>query len=235
MASIKPKIYTTGLGTVEPYAYLTKPDYGNGEKGFGNPRGVYKGNLTLSNSDPRCQAMIDEIVKCHEEHYAERKAEYEANPPVPQRGKKPVLPYEGDLPFYDNGDGTTTFKFNCYASYQDKKTKETRTINVVIVDSKGKKIEQLPQFIGAGSKCKFKYKLMPYPWNPSVGASVKLQLDSVMLVELATSGGGESDWADDVEEGGYEASKPKDGEWSQEDVDGVNTGDDSSDDDDGDF
>lgn len=235
MAS-KQKVFTSGLGSVEPYAYLTKPDYGNEERGFGNPRGVYKGNLTLDNSNPRCQAMIDEIVKCHEEHYAERLADYEANPPVVQRGKKPLLPYEGDLPFTDNGDGTTTFKFSCYASYQDKKTKETRAINLVVVDSRGKKLEELPLFIGAGSKIKVKYKLMPYPWNPSVGASVKLQLDSVMLVELATSGGGESDWGDDVEEGGYQASKPRqnEGDWSQGDYDDAQSQSDSAEDD-GDF
>lgn len=234
MSKPKVAILTSGLGLAEPYAYLTKPDYGNEEKGFGNPRGVYKVNLTLPNDDPRCQKMVDEIVACHEENYAARKAEYEENPPVVQRGKKPLLPYEGDLPFFDNGDGTTTFKFNCYASYQDKKTKETKHITVTIVDSRGKKITELPQFIGAGSKLKVKYKLLPYSWNTAVGASVKLQLDSVMLVELSTNGGSEGDWTDDVEEGGYEADNSRSGGWSQEDVDNVNTGDDSTDDD-GDF
>lgn len=235
MASSKQKVFTSGLGSVEPYAHLTKPDYGNEEKGFGNPRGVYKAALTLDNKNPRCQSMIDEIVAVHEAHYAERLAEYEANPPAPQRGKKPLLPYEGDMPFIDNGDGTTTFKFSCYASYQDKKTKETRNINLIVVDSKGKKLEELPLFIGAGSKIKVKYKLMAYPWNPSVGASVKLQLDSVMLVELATSGGGGSDWGDDTEEGGYEASKPQNGGWSQDDYDAAQSQAESGEDDDGDF
>lgn len=201
-------ILTTALGVCEPFAYLTKPDYGNEERGFGNPRGVYKVNLTIDNKNPRCQSMIDEIVKAHEEHFAQRKAEYEENPPQVQRGKKPLLPYEGDLPFIDNGDGTTTFKFSCYASYQDKKTKETKAINVTIVDSKGKRIEDLPAFIGGGSKLKLKYSLMPYTWNPTVGASVKLQLSSVMLVELAAGGaGGGDDWSDDAEEGGYEAQQ----------------------------
>ena len=197
-------VFTTGLGVVEPFAYLTKPDYGNEERGFGNPRGVYKAMLTLDNDNPRCQKMIDEIVAIHEEHYEARKAEYEANPPKVQKGKKPLLPYEGDLPFIDNGDGTTTFKFSCYASYQDKKTGETRHINVMIVDSKGKRLAEVPAFIGGGSKGKLKYNIMPYPWNPSVGASVKLQISSFMLVELATGAGGGDDWGDDTEEGGYQ-------------------------------
>lgn len=217
------KIFTSALGTAEPYAYLSKPDYGNEERGFGNPRGVYKVDLTIPNKDPRCQRMVDEIVKCHEEAYAAAVEEYEANPPAVARGKKPLKPYEGDMPFFDNGDGTTTFKFKSYASYQDKKTKETKHINLVVVDSKGKKIEDVP-IIGGGSKLKVKYSLIPYKWNTAVGASVKLQLESVMLVELATFGGGEDDWADEVEENGYvasgsaKASKPRDEEsWDEDD------------------
>ena len=152
------KIFTSALGTAEPYAYIAKPDYGNEERGFGNPRGVYKVDLTIPNKDPRCQRMVDEIVKCHEEAYAAAVEEYEANPPAVARGKKPLKPYEGDMPFFDNGDGTTTFKFKCYASFQDKKTKETKHINLVVVDSKGKKIEDVP-IIGGGSKLKVKYSL----------------------------------------------------------------------------
>ncbi|MRU27422.1 hypothetical protein, partial [Xylella fastidiosa] len=82
-----------------------------------------------------------------------------------------------------------------------KKTKETKHINLVVVDSKGKKIQEVP-IIGGGSKLKVKYSLVPYKWNTAVGASVKLQLESVMLVELATfGGGGEDEWADEVEDG----------------------------------
>lgn len=201
MAFNRKAILTSGLGTVEPFSHLTKPDYGN-EK-FKNDRGVYKASLTLSNSNPRCQSMIDEIVKAHEEHYLPLKEEYEANPPQVARGKKPLLPYEGDLPFIDNGDGTTTFKFSCYASYTDKKTKEVKPITVTIVGANGKRIEELPAFIGGGSELKIKYSLMPYPWNPTVGASVKLQLSSVMLVKLSAGQGGGDDWSDETEEGGY--------------------------------
>ncbi|MRT45098.1 single-stranded DNA-binding protein, partial [Xylella fastidiosa subsp. multiplex] len=158
----------------------------------------------------------DEIVKTHEEAYAAAVAEFEANPPQVQRGKKPLTPYEGDLPFFDNGDGTTTFKFKCYASFQDKKTKETKHINLVVVDSKGKKIQEVP-IIGGGSKLKVKYSLVPYKWNTAVGASAKLQLESVMLVELATfGGGGEDEWADEVEDGGYTASESRQSRDEQE-------------------
>lgn len=206
----------SGLGNADGFVYLNKPDYGNEEKGFGNPRGVYKVDLTLPTDHPRTQEMINEIVAAHEDNYEAAKAEYEANPPQVPRGKKPLLPYEGDMPFIDNGDGTTTFKFKCYASYQDKKTKETRHINVTIVDSRGKVMKE-PPFIRSGSKLKVKYSLMPYKWNTAVGASVKLQLDSVMLVELATSGAG-GDWGEDeAEESGYVPQRRSEGGWDASD------------------
>lgn len=202
MAFAKKKILTSALGTAEPYAYIAKPDFGQGS--FKNERGVYKVSLTIPNA--KCQGMIDAIVKCHEENYAARVEEFEANPPQVARGKKPLQPYEGDMPFFDNGDGTTTFNFKCYGSFTDKKTGENKPINLVVVDSKGKKIQDVP-IIGGGSKLKVKFSMVPYGWSKVAGASVKLQLESVMLVELATFGSGGDDWADDVEEGGYEASE----------------------------
>lgn len=209
----KKQILTSALGTAEPYAWLSKPDYGNEEKGFGNPRGIYRVNLTIPNKDPRCQTMVDQIVHCHESSYADAVEEHKANPPQVQRGKKPLIPYEGDMPFFDNGDGTTTFKFKCYASFQDRITKETKHLGLTVVDSRGIKMQEVP-IIAGGSKLKVKYSLIPYKWNTAVGASVKLQLEGVMLVELATFGGGD-DWADDVEEGGYQAGPAKEQQWSE--------------------
>ncbi|APW79757.1 ssDNA-binding protein [Pectobacterium phage PP47] len=228
------KVYTSGLGTADGYVYLNKPDYGNEEKGFGNPRGVYKVDLTLDNASPACKRMVKEIVDMHNEHYAEKLADYEANPPTVARGKKPLLPYEGDMPFIDNGDGTTTFKVKCYASFQDKKTKETKHIVPTIVDANGKVMKE-PPFIRSGSKLKVKYKLFPYSWNTAVGASVKIQLDSVMLVELATSGNG-GDWgADEAEEGGYSQQSPEERQWSQDDGEGTSESGSGDEGDDGDF
>jgi len=74
-----------------------------------------------------------------------------------------------------------------------------------VVDSKGKKIQDVP-LIAGGSKLKIKFSMVPYGWSAVAGASVKLQLESVMLVELATFNGESDDWDDEVEEGGYEAS-----------------------------
>lgn len=231
MAFAKKKVFTSALGVAEPYAYIAKPDFGQGS--FKNERGVYKVSLTIPNK--ACQGMIDAIVKAHEENYERLVAEYEENPPKVARGKKPLEPYEGDMPFFDNDDGTTTFNFKCYGSFTDRKTGENKPINLVVVDSKGKKIQDVP-IIGGGSKLKVKFSLVPYGWSKVAGASVKLQLESVMLVELATFGGGGDDWADEVEEGGYEAEDtPRKPRQTQEESWDEEPEDSTEEDDNGDF
>ncbi|MFL1495726.1 single-stranded DNA-binding protein, partial [Pseudomonas antarctica] len=112
MAGPRKEILTTPKGIAEPYCSLQKPDYGNPEKGFGNPRGLWKVDLTVSSR--AAQPLIDTIVQAHEANYKKLLAEHEKNPPVVPRGKKPLLPYEGDMPFVDNGDGTVTFKIKGY-------------------------------------------------------------------------------------------------------------------------
>lgn len=231
MAFAKKKIFTSPLGVCEPYAYIAKPDFGG--EGFENPRGTYKVDLTLPNED--CQKMVDAIVKCHEESYAAKLQAYEDNPPPVKKGKKPLVPYEGDMPFFDNGDGTTTFKFKCYGSFEDRKTGETRKINVTVVDSKGKKIQDVPMIAG-GSKLKVKFSMVPYGWSNVAGASVKLQLEGVMLVELATFGGESDDWSDEVEEDGFVASDaPKRAPRDEQDWSESDDSEDEAEDDDGDF
>lgn len=220
MAFAKRKVFTSARGVAEPYCYLAKPDFGSGD--FKNERGVYKVSLTVSNDDPRCQKMIDEIVEAHETDYAARLEEYEANPPKVVKGKKPLKPYVGDMPFMDNEDGTTTFHFKCYGSYTDKKTGENKPIDLAIVDSKGKRIRGERPAISGGSELKIKYTLFPYGWSAVAGASVKLQLDSVMLIKLVEfGGGGEDEWADEIEEDGYVADetqtrKPQKSDWDEE-------------------
>lgn len=231
------KVFTTPVGTCEPYAYIRQPDFGG--EGFKNPRGTYKVDLTLSKDDAGCQKMMDAIVACHEESYAARVADYEENPPKVQRGKKPLVPYEGDMPFIDNDDGTVTFKFKAYGSFTDKKTGENREIKLLVVDSKGKKLEPVP-IIAQGSQLKVKFKMVPYGWTPTVGASVKLQLESIMVVELAEFGGGSDLWGDDDFEDGFSAdqnpaAKSRKGDDNEDDEPWDTDGDDKPTDDADDF
>lgn len=233
MAFNKRKVLISALGVAEPYCYLQKPDYGHGD--FKNERGTYKVSLTISNDDPRCQQMIDEIVEAHEADYAARLEEYEANPPKVVKGKKPLKPYVGDMPFIDNEDGTTTFNFKCYGNFTDKKTGENRPIELKVVDSRGKRIHEVPAISG-GSELKIRYSLFPYGWSAVAGASVKLQLEGVMLVKLVEFGGGDDDWGDEVvdDEDGYVATNQKPREQSRQ-APSDNDDEQEDEDDDGDF
>lgn len=205
MAYQRPKSHFTPVGVAEPYCWLQKPDYGN--ENFKQPRGVYKVDLTVPADDPKTRQLMAEIERIHAENYARLEQEYAENPPKVQRGKKPLEPYEGDMPFFENDDGTVTFKFKCYASYQDRKTQETKQINLSVVDSKGKVIRDVPNIAG-GSELKVKFSMIPYGYTAVAGASVKLQLEGIMLINLREFGaGGADDWGDEVEEDGFVATE----------------------------
>lgn len=201
MSNTRPKkeFLFTPVGTVEPYAYIAKPDYGQGS--FASERGKYKINLTISSD--KAQPLIDKIVKLHEADYAKRLAEHKKNPPQVQRGKKPLLPYQGDLPFIENDDGTVTFKFAGWASYE--KDGEMIPMVLKVADAKGKPIKEVPNISG-GSEGKVRFTIVPYGWNATVGASVKLQLEGFMLTKLVEYAGGGDDWGGQ-EEDGYVASE----------------------------
>lgn len=175
------KFYFTPRGIVEPDCAIQKPDYGNPELGFGNPRGLWKANLTVPGEDAR--PLVEEIVQAHEANYKKLLAEHKKNPPVVPHGRKPLLPYEGDMPFSINDDGTVTFRIKRYASYIDRHTRENRPLPLKVVDSKGKHICDVPAIAG-GSELKVRFSVFPYGWTAVAGASVVLQLDSVMLIKL---------------------------------------------------
>ncbi|WP_085589323.1 DUF2815 family protein [Pseudomonas sp. B14(2017)] len=195
----RPQVITP-RGTVEPYAYISKPDFGRDH--FATERGKYKLALTIPTDE--AQPLIDKIVKWHEESYARRLAEHKKNPPQVQRGKKPLLPYEGDLPFVENDDGTVTFRMSSYDRFEDRKTGKTVMKPLKVSDSRGKALAEVPNISG-GSEVKVKLTLLDYGWTPTTGASVKLQIDAVMLLKLVEFGGGEEDWGDEVEEDGFVA------------------------------
>jgi hypothetical protein len=226
--SNKKVFFFTPTGVVEPYCYLQKPDYGN--ESFKQPRGVYKASLTVPSA--QAQPMIDRIVALHEESYAARLEEHKANPPVVQRGKKALVPYEGDLPFIENEDGTVTFKFSGYASYQ--KDDESFPIVLKVVDSKGKRIEKVPAISG-GSKLKLRYSMFDYGWTNVAGASVKLQLDSVMLVELVEYASGGDDWSGQEEDGYEGASGSSKSDWDDKSDPGFQGNEDAADSSDADY
>ncbi|MCF6128015.1 hypothetical protein, partial [Mesorhizobium ciceri] len=153
MAKEQLKTFTTPVaGIVEPYAWLNKAD-----TKF-NERGEHKVNLTFSLDDPKVRKMIDVLQKIHDDAYAKALADHEKNPPQVQRGKKPIEPREGDMPWIENGDGTVTLKFKCFASYL--KDGKSEPIVLRFYDTDAKLIRDVPN-IGSGSKLKVKFKVLP--------------------------------------------------------------------------
>ena len=195
MSNTRPKkeFLFTPIGTVEPYSSIAKPDYGQGF--FASERGKYKINLTIDSD--KAQPLIEKIVKLHEADYAKRLAEHKKNPPRVQRGWRPLLPSQGALPFIENDDGTVTFKFAGWASYE--KDGELIPQPLRIVDTTGELIVDVPD-IAPGSEGKVRFTVVPYGWNATVGASVKLQLEGFMLTKLVEFDDGHGDWIGQEEE-----------------------------------
>lgn len=193
------KFYFTPRGIVEPDCAIQEPDYGSPERGFGNSRGLWRANLTIPGEDAR--PLVEEIVQVHEANYRKLLAEHKKNLPVVPHGRKPLLPYEGDMPFVINDDGSVTFKIKGYASYIDKNTQENKPIPLKVVDSKGKHICDVPAIAG-GSELKVKFSMLPYCWSVVAGASVILQLDSVMLIKLVEPDSDDG-WGAEAVEGGW--------------------------------
>lgn len=181
-------------GVIAPYAYIQRPDTKY------NDRGIFKLTLTCQVDDPAVVALMDEILKAHTANYEALEAEFKENPPKAKPGKKPLKPYEGDMPFVDNEDGTVSFNFKSYATFKDKKTGEMVERKVAVVDGRGKCLPVVPAIAG-GSEGKVKFSLVPYGYTAVAGASVKLQLDSLMLLKLVEFGAaGDDDWGDEVED-----------------------------------
>lgn len=183
MAKQPKQYFISACGYVEPYCYLTKPDFGN-EK-FKQPRGLYKVSLTISNDDERCQKMKQLILNAHEANYKAAVAQaQEANRNKPQVRGKPsgANIKQGPIPFVETPEeNVTTFNFKSYASYTDKSNNVVAN-DLNIHDSKGVLIKN-PPAIGEGSHIKVKFSLVPYN-TTTAGAGIKLQLESVMLIKL---------------------------------------------------
>lgn len=202
MSSFQKKEYLfTPIGTVEPYCYLAKADFGTGS--FASERGKFKVNLTVDRE--KAQPLMNKITALYEGDYKSRMAEYKKNPPQVPKGKKPPkAPYQGELPFIENDDDTVTFRFSSYDRYERDGKVIMKPIKVV--DAKGKVIVDVPNISG-GSEGKVRFTMLAYGWSNVAGASVKLQLDSFMLTKLVEFGGAEGGWDGEEEEDGYVASE----------------------------
>src|SRR5450830_632450 len=157
---VKKEFHFTPVGIADDYCAIHKPDCGRLEMGFGNPRGVYKVDLTVPSRE--AQPLIDKINKIHKANYRAQVAEFKKGRVAAMKnlapGRKLQEPYEGNMPYFENDDGTVTFKFSSYASYVDKKTEELKPLVLKVVDSKGKRIDNVPAISG-GSELKARFSM----------------------------------------------------------------------------
>ncbi|ARV77597.1 single stranded DNA binding protein [Pasteurella phage vB_PmuP_PHB02] len=194
-------VAVTGVGMVGDYPYIAKPDFGTGS--FKSAHGNYKFTLIMDKEDPKCIQLMNLIDEGYEENLENLRADLNNSSAKQVRGKKPPKIEEGDKPYFDNEDGTVTFKLACHAGFTDKKTGEARKINLPVTDTKGTVLKNVPN-IGANSEVKVKVQLVPYG-STAFPASIKLRPLAVMLVKLVEYGaqGDTLDWGDEEVEEGY--------------------------------
>ena len=166
-----------------------------------NAAGDYKIKVKIPKGTKGLQAQLEAIEDARDK----AKAEFLKNPK--NKGKRVK---EGDLPFYDDGDGNIVMSFKSVASWVDSKTGETRNRKIPVFGGAGRiDPEKVPQF-GEGSTVRVAYTLSGY-CNAAVGAGVSLRIDSLKLLEVKQfSGGGAQDHFGD-DEGGYVPSTEDDG------------------------
>ena len=185
----KYKSMVTGLGRLGPYPYLTQPDFGFGE--FKQARGKYKCTLDLDADDPKCVQMMEEIKELHDANYQEILGAFK------KKGGRGKAPKQADLPYFENGDGTVTFKFNSWASYVSRTTNENIKLELPVRDKDGKPFPEAPRLY-EGSEVRIKFNLVPYG-NTTIDSGVKLQLQMVRVYSIAEFGG-DDDWGDDADQ-----------------------------------
>lgn len=190
MAKSTKQFYFSPKGIAQPYCWLQKAD-----TKF-KPQGEYKVDLKVPLTAAR--KLMDVITTAHETNFAKASAQFKAS------GKRLK---EADLPFFEDDEGNVIFKFRCNASYIDKTSQEKVDIILRGVDAEGYRLPQLPAISG-GSELKVKFSMLPFAAAGSIGAGIKLQMDSIMLIKLveySAGGGKDNSWSDETEEGGFSA------------------------------
>ncbi|CDN47544.1 ssDNA-binding protein [Neorhizobium galegae] len=173
--------------------------------------GEYSVKLIVASDAP---GVADLISKCDKEA-ADSLKEAKANAKNAAEAKKwetKYLPYahvEDDETGEPTGD--VEFKFTMKASGVSKKTGKPWTRKPALFDAKGKPIKGEVE-IGGGTIGKISFQIIPYAPTTTVGASCKLALEAVQIIELRQFGDKSASAYGFGEEDGYEYTKDEDGE-----------------------
>lgn len=213
------KMHVTAIGTVGSYPYLQKPDRGN--ENFPKPRGEWSCKLAVPSA--KAQKTIDAIVAASTANYEnyENVVYPKAVAEAKKAGKRPPSKQqERDYPFFEDDNGNVVFTFKAHASWVDKKTNETKAIELRIYDTKGQRVMPVPN-INRGSEGRVEFSILPYQ-SAVAGCGVKLQLSKFQLTNLVEYAGGGNDSFgcdfDEEVEGGYTAPAKDEFAPAQEEV-----------------
>ena len=178
------------------YPKLTEPDTKFKEEG------EYSVNLILEKSSPEARKLMAQIDKAAAESLAEAKARAK-NAAEAKKWETKYLPYS-DIEDEETGEptGEIKVKFTMKASGVSKKTGKPWSRKPAIFDAKGKPITGDIK-IGGGTIGKISYEIVPYAPTTQVGASVKLALEAVQIIELKEWGERSADSYGFGEEDGY--------------------------------
>lgn len=147
------------------------------------PEGEYSVKLILESDSPECKRLIKQIDAAAAESLAEKKSEAK-NAAEAKKWETKSVPYAEVLD-EETGDptGQTEFNFKMTASGTSKKTGKDWKRQPALFDAKGKPLTGKNLKIGGGTIGKVSYELMK--WGTlQLGASVKLALEGVQIIDL---------------------------------------------------
>lgn len=175
---------------------LTEPDTKYKDEG------EYSVNLILDKNSPEAKKLIAQCDKAAAESLANAKAKAK-NAAEAKRWETKYLPYS-DVEDIETGEptGEIKVKFTMRASGVSKQTGKSWTRKPALFDAKGKPITGDVK-IGGGTIGKISYEIIPYSPTTQVGASVKLALEAVQIIELREWGERSADSYGFGQEEGY--------------------------------
>ncbi|WP_313196186.1 hypothetical protein [Shinella zoogloeoides] len=171
--------------------------------------GEYSVKLVVSADTPGVAQLISKCDDAAAESLKEAKANAK-NAAEAKKWETKYLPY-AQVEDEETGEptGEVEFKFTMKASGVSKKTGKPWARKPALFDAKGSPIKGEPD-IGGGTIGKISFQIIPYAPTTVVGASAKLALEAVQIIELKQFGDKSASSYGFGEEEGYEYTKDED-------------------------
>lgn len=168
--------------------------------------GEYSVNVVFDASLPEVKKLM---AMCDKEAAASLASAKEKakTPAEAKKWETKYLPYK-EVEDDETGEptGEVAFKFTMKASGVSKKTGKPWTRKPVLFDAKGRRITDDIN-IGGGTEGKISFEVIPYAPTTTVGASVKLALEAVQIIDLKSWGEKSADQYGFGAEDGYSADE----------------------------